>query len=59
MGAWTAFGQPREGWHWENEDGSHHRCGDFVVVGATPTHAADLDIKWRAAMERDGEGETV
>ena len=26
---WTAFAQRRKGWHWVNEDGSHHRCGDF------------------------------
>lgn len=54
-GAWTAFEQPRHGWHWVNQDGSHHRCGDFIEVGANPTHATDLDMQWRAAMERERE----
>jgi hypothetical protein len=29
-GMWTAHGRMKRGWHWENEDGSHHRCGDFT-----------------------------
>ena len=28
-GAWRVNNQRRRGWHWVNEDGSHHRCGDF------------------------------
>ena len=28
-GAWKVSGKRRRGWHWENQDGSHHRCGDF------------------------------
>ena len=26
---WSVFGQRRQGWHWVNEDGAHHRCRDF------------------------------
>ena len=48
QGTWTAFGRQRHGWHWENEDGTHHRCGDFVQIGENK-----LDMEWRAAMERD------
>ena len=29
---WTAFAKRRRGWHWVNEDGTHHRCSDFRAV---------------------------
>ena len=55
MGTWLAESGHRQGWHWVNKDGTHHRCGDFIAVGANPTRAADLDGQWREAMERDGD----
>ncbi len=50
-GAWTAFEQPRHGWHWVNQDGSHHRCGDFIEVGVVDQDV--LAAQFRQAMERD------
>ena len=47
-GTWTAYAQRRHGWHWENEDGTHHRCSDFVEVSEDV-----LDMQWQAAIERD------
>ena len=29
-GAWAVHGGRRKGWHWVNDDGSHHRCRDFI-----------------------------
>lgn len=29
---WAAHGQRRKGWHWVNQDGTHHRCSDFRAV---------------------------
>ena len=45
---WTAFGQRRKGWHWVNQNGTHHRCGDFMEVDVDK-----LAAQWRQAMERD------
>ena len=47
-GAWAAYGTRRCGWHWVNEDGAHHRCGDFRQLGQDT-----LAIQWREAVERD------
>ena len=44
----SVYGQQRYGWHWTNEDGSHHRCGDFIEVSVDKWEA-----QWRQAMERD------
>ena len=56
-GKWTAFGRPRRGWHWINsQDGTHHRCGDFVEtyrVVAEAEFDAALEVAWKQAMERD------
>ena len=46
--SWAAYGKRRCGWHWVNEDGAHHRCGDFRQLGQDT-----LAIQWSAAMERD------
>ena len=45
---WAAHGQRRKGWHWVNEDGTHHRCSDF-----RPPVENRLDVEWIGAMERD------
>ncbi len=50
-GKWTAYAQRRHGWHWENEDGTHHRCSDFAEVSEVGENP--LDMQWRGAMERD------
>ena len=47
-GKWAAYGQRRNAWHWVNEDGTHHRCSDYMETGVDK-HA----MQWRAAMERD------
>ncbi len=44
---WTAFGQRRRGWHWVNEGGSHHRCGDFIEAGVNR-----LVMQWRTVPAR-------
>lgn len=49
QGKWRAYAQQRHGWHWVNQDGTHHRCGDFMEVGVDK-----MAMEWRAAMERDG-----
>ena len=57
-GAWAAHAQRRQGWHWVNEDGSHHRCSDFRVTGVTADISVERsgywDGQWRSAIERDG-----
>ncbi len=45
-GTWAVHGGRRKGWHWVNDDGSHHRCRDFVEMGEDT-----LTAQWRAAME--------
>ena len=47
-GSWKHFGMTKKGWHWVNEDGSHHRCTDFQEPKIDP-----LDEQYLAAMERD------
>ena len=32
-GAWKSHNQRREGWHWVNENGTHHWCTDFRQAG--------------------------
>ena len=40
-GKWVHFGKKKQGWHWANEDGSHHRCTDFGLV-TSPYDEPDL-----------------
>nr|CAK32567.1 hypothetical protein 10D02-33 [uncultured organism] len=57
--AWVEMQKQREGWHWINSNGTHHRCGDFVETGqemnphADTFHEGMLAMQWRQAMERD------
>ena len=49
-GTWTAHGAQRQGWHWTNDDGSHHRCSEFQ---SNSTGFGFWDEEWRKAIERD------
>ena len=41
----------RHGWHWVNQNGTHHRCGDFMEVGVVNQDV--LAAQFKDALERD------
>ncbi len=47
-GTWTGENGPRAGFHWEDQNGDHHLCGNYMEVGVDK-----LAVQFRQAMERD------